>query len=566
MDKKRAVRALGLTADLLELLEENEFKVTAYRRAERLLDRWDGDWDTAVLARFRGVPGVGTALGAALVDMNDSGEFGPLEEAAALVPPGVLGLLEVRGLGPKKARALWKAGVDSIEAMVEAGREGRLATLKGFGTTTQTKLLEAADFALRSRTRHHASAAVAVRDIVAAQLEGTAEVKLAGGARRGMETLGDVDLVALGDRAATHSALAALGAHEDAERPWAMQLDLDGIRVEVAIAEPATFGAALALMTGPARLSQRLIERAGERGYGLSARGLYDGYELIPTPAEADLFRALGLELPIPEWRDPEHEALAAGALTDPGELVRETDLVGMLHVHTTWSDGTDSVERMALAARALGATYIGICDHSQLAAYAGGLTPERVRAQWQEIDELNSRLDGIRILKGIECDIHADGRLDYDDELLAGFDLVVASVHSSFGLSEADQTRRIVRAVSHPAVTILGHPTGRLLLRRDGYRLDIAAVLDAAEAHGTAVEINASPYRLDLDWRQVLAARGRKLRWAINTDAHRADGIHDLRYGVAAARKAGLTRAQVLNAMSADELLAFARLSSIPA
>lgn len=560
------MRALGLTADLLELLEENEFKVTAYRRAERLLDRWDGNWAAAVQARFKGVPGVGAQLGAALAEMDSTGEFGPLEEAAALVPPGVLGLLAVRGLGPKKARALWNAGVDSIEGLVEAGREGRLASLKGFGAATQAKLLEAADFALRSRTRHLASAGVGVRELVAAQLEGIAEVELAGGARRGMETLGDVDLVALGDRAATRSALDALGAREDPERPWAVRLNLDGIEVEVATAEPDSYGAALALMTGPGGLSRRLVARAEEKGLGLTSRGLYDGYELIPTPTEADLFHALGLDLIIPEWREAEHETLPPGALPDPGELVRSGDLRGMLHVHTTWSDGVDSLERMALGARELGMTHVGVCDHSQLAAYAGGLSPERVRQQWREVDALNASLEGIRVLKGIECDIHADGRLDYDDELLAGFDFVVASVHSSFGLSEADQTARIVRAVSHPAVTILGHPTGRLLLRRDGYRLDLGAVLDAAEAHGTAVEINASPYRLDLDWRHALAARGRNLRWAIDTDAHRADGMHDLRYGVAAARKAGLTRAQVVNAMSADEFLAFARAKAVPA
>jgi DNA polymerase (family 10) len=230
-----------------------------------------------------------------------------------------------------------------------------------------------------------------------------------------------------------------------------------------------------------------------------------------------------------------------------------------MLHVHTTWSDAADSIEAMAVAARDLGYQYLGICDHSQLAYYAGGLTPDRVRAQWQEIDAVNGSVEGITVLKGTECDIHADGTLDYVDELLGGFDFVVASVHSSFGLSQAEQTERLVRAVSHPLVTILGHPTGRLLLRRPSYRMDLTAVLDAAEEHGTVIEINANAYRLDLDWRDVLANRKRNLKWAVNTDAHNRAGLLDLRHGIASARKGGLTTSQVINCLPVGDFLSLA-------
>jgi DNA polymerase (family X) len=311
-------------------------------------------------------------------------------------------------------------------------------------------------------------------------------------------------------------------------------------------------------MTGPKSLVEIMQNQATVRDIRLDSRGMFKADSLLPTISEAECFALLDLPYIIPEWREPEHQAVANRP--DPSELVTVAEITSMLHVHSTWSDGSASIKAMAEATKALGCRTIGICDHSQLAFYANGLTAERVRAQWAEIEALE--IAGIRILKGIECDIHSDGSLDYDEELLAGFDFVVASIHSAFGLGQAEQTKRLIRAVSNPFTTILGHPTGRLLLRRPEYAFDKRAVLEAAAANRTIIEINANAYRLDLDWRDVLAHRdlitGHNLRYAINTDAHNLEGLRDLKYGVAVARKAMLTTQEVVNCWDIDDLLGF--------
>ncbi len=561
MDKKQAVNVLGLTADVLELLGENEFKVMAYRKAERMLDRFDGDWNAAIERGFSGIPGIGAQLSAQLSEWHTTGSFGPLEDAGSLVPPGVLELFRVRGLGPKKIRALWDAGVDSISALLEAGRAGRVAALKGFGVNTQAKLIEEAEFVLRSSQRRHADAAEDAFATLAAQLEGVvARLEPAGSLRRGLETVGDLDVVAVGDRDAILRALEPFSPQDDPTHPWLIGANVDGMNVQLQAATPESWGACHAVMTGSKPFLEPLVQRAKERGLEFSSRGLYGNGALVPTPTEHDAFIALGMPYIIPEWREAEHMSLLeSNSLPNPDELVRLEQMRGMLHVHSRHSDGANTVREMALGAQARGASYLGICDHSQFAFYANGLTPERVRAQWQEIDALNAELEGFTILKGIECDILADGSLDYDADLLTGFDFVVASVHSSFNLPEAQQTARLIRAVQNPFTTILGHPTGRLLLRRNPYRFDHKAVLEAAEAAGTIIEINANPYRLDLDWREALEYRERLL-FAVNTDAHVVSGFDDLRYGVRAARKAALTAERVVNTWNPERFVAFAR------
>jgi DNA polymerase (family 10) len=565
VDKKQAVKTLGLTADVLELLGENEFKVITYRKAERMLDRFDGDWNAATERGFSGIPGIGTQLSAQLREWHSTGSFGPLEDASSLVPPGVLELFQVRGLGPRKIRLLWDAGVDSISALLEAGRAGRVATLKGFGANTQTKLIEEAEFVLRSSQRRHADAAGNAFATLAAQLEGVvARLEAAGSLRRGFETVGDLDAVAVGDRDAILRALEPFSPQDDPTYPWLIAAKVDGMTLQLQAATPESWGACHVMMTGSKPFLEPLLQRAEQRGLEFTSRGLYRNGALVPTLTEQDAFSALGWPYVIPEWREAEHMSLLeSNTLPNPDELVRLEQMRGMLHVHSRHSDGANTVREMALGARARGATHLGICDHSQFAFYANGLTPERVRVQWQEIDALNNEfkkeLEGFTILKGIECDILADGSLDYDADLLAGFDFVVASVHSSFNLPEAQQTARLIRAVQNPFTTILGHPTGRLLLRRNPYRFDHKAVLEAAEAAGTIIEINANPYRLDLDWREALEYRERLL-FAVNTDAHVVSGFDDLAYGVCAARKAALTTDRVVNTWNLERFVAFAR------
>jgi DNA polymerase (family X) len=554
--KKDALNAISLTADLLELLGGNDFRALAYRKSERLLERWEGDWDAAVEDAFKDVPGIGAQTGRQMTQLAQTGVFQPLEELRVQVPAGVMELFRVRGLGPKKIRALWDGGVDSITALIAAAKEGSLAAMKGFGKSTQVKLLEAAEFIQATGERHRLHAAENAFLLLRAQLEGIAEVHAAGSYRRGFETIGDLDAVAVGDANAIKAALESFGVTPDPKYAWLLNANLEGVSLQLAVANPETCGTALLVMTGSKPFLERAFAASQRLGFGeLTSQGLYDGYERIPTPTEADAFRALELPYVIPEWREPEHDNVT---LPDPNDLVTLTDVKGMLHVHTTYSDGAHNVREMALAAKRMGMQYLGICDHSQSAFYAGGLTPARVREQWQEIDAVNAEMEDFKILKGIESDILGAGELDYRDDVLAGFDFVVASVHSKFDLSEADQTARLIRAVQNPFTTILGHPTGRLLLRRPSYKLNILAVLEAAREAGTAVEINASPYRLDLDWRHALGAQSQP--YAVNTDAHHTSGYEDLKFGVRVARKGAVTRDRLINALSVDEFLAFAR------
>jgi DNA polymerase (family X) len=558
MTKKDTVNALGSTADILELLGENEFKVLAYRKAERILENMTGDWDAVVAAEFKKISGIGAQLTVSLTEFAVSGRFAPLEDAASLVPPGVLELFRVRGLGPKKVRSLWDNNVTSLEALIEGCRAGTIATIKGFGAGTQAKLLENAEFVLSNSERRHMAVAEGAFEFLKAHLEGVvSRIEPGGSLRRGFETVGDLDVIVIGERDAVFRSLEPFGAHNDPKYPWLIEATIAGMTAQIQVANTDSWGASQLMMTGAKPWLEGALSQATKHGLEFSSRGLHRGETLEPTPTEESAFALLEMPYIIPEWREPEHQSHLE-TLPDPAKLIQLSQMRGMLHIHTSYSDGAHTLKQMAIAAQALGMTYIGICDHSQTAAYAGGLTPARVRAQWQEIDAVQGEVD-IRILKGIESDILSDGSLDYTDDLLEGFDFVVASIHSSFTLSEVAQTERLVRAVSNPFTTILGHPTGRLLLRRPPYKFDLEAVLAAAEAHGTVIEINANSYRLDLDWRDVLQARGR-VKFAINTDAHHTDGFDDLKYGIRVARKGALETKDVINTLGVEGFLRLAR------
>ena len=464
MTKKDAVNALGSTADIMELLGENEFKVLAYRKAERILENMTGDWDAVVAFEFKKISGIGAQLAVALTEFAQSGRFGPLEDAASLVPPGVLELFRVRGLGPKKIRSLWNANVTSLEALIEGCRAGTIAAIKGFGAGTQAKLLENAEFVLANAERRHMAVAEGAFEFLKAHLEGVvSRIEPGGSLRRGFETVGDLDVIVMGEREAVFKSLEPFGAQNDPDFPWLIQAKIAGMTAQIQVASTDSWGAAQLMMTGSKTWLAAAKARAADRGLEFTSQGLQRGQTLEPTPTEESAFALLEMPYTIPEWREPEHQAMLATGLEtapetlpDPSRLIQLSQMRGMLHIHTSYSDGAHTVKQMALAAQARGMTYIGICDHSQSAAYAGGLTPAQVRAQWQEIDAVQGEVD-IRILKGIESDILSDGSLDYTDDLLEGFDFVVASIHSSFTLSEAAQTARLVRAVSNPFTTILG-------------------------------------------------------------------------------------------------------------
>lgn len=558
--RKQLVGVLKTTADLLDVLGQEPFRASAYRGAARSLEATETPVADLVATSFAGVPKVGRAIAADLAAFAASGTFAPLEEAASQVAPGVLGLFRVRGLGPKKIRALWDAGIDSLEVLREAARDGRVAALKGFGAKSAATILEAVEFVLGAQDRQHLSTGLDVSETLASWLDGL-EPRVAGDARRGLETVRTARVTVTGTAEEVTARLA--GRVEDlaplAPKPL-LTGRVDGVPVEIAYAPAGARGALDLMMGGSTEYRASLRAEARAQGFDLSGWGLKRNGALLSTPAETDVTRALGLSLRPAEYREPEHDEVWE-TLPPPAELVTAAHLKGLLHTHSVWSDGaatlTEMVETAAQLGGPSGSTYLGTGDHSRAAHYANGMSIERLRTYVREIRELQRA--GLPILAGAEVDILEDGSLDYPDEELLNLDYVVASVHSHFTLDAERQTERLVRAVSHPLVTILGHPTGRLLLRRPGYALDLDAVLAAAARNGTVVEINANPARLDLDWRYALRWRDR-LTFAINTDAHVLAGLGDTRYGVAVARKAGLTPDRIVNTLGQEDFLAFVR------
>lgn len=546
MDKAGVVAALEEMALLLELADANVFKVRAFQNGARALEGIGAPvYEALADGTLKATKGIGAGLLADIKALVETGRLPALEELRASTPPGLVEMFEIPGLGPKKVKAIHAGlGIASVGELEYAVLENRLVDLPGFGAKTQEKVGKAIEAWKRNRGKRLLSDVLPAAEALVAALAGKPGVTsaaLAGGLRRRAEVLRDVDLVvATADEAAAHAALAGLkGVEADGDA-----LKLAGaLPIDAAFVAPDAFGAALLVLTGSQAWVQAAIDRAAARGLRLDATGLWRGAERVPTPDEAAALAALELPAVPPELREE------ASPPAPDGALVADGDLQGVFHVHTTYSDGTATIRDMALAAKALGWRYLGISDHSEAAFYAKGLTRARIEEQRKEIAALNAELEGITLLHGVEADILADGALDYDDETLAGLDFVIGSVHSRFGQDREAMTNRLVKALENPRLTMLGHMSGRLLLSRDPYDFDLDAVLAAAAKHGKAIELNANPHRLDIDWRYLARARDLGIAIAINPDAHSPDGLADVRWGIEMARKGGLTAADILNA-----------------
>ena len=549
-------------ATLLELSGASPFRVRAYANAVRALEALTSPLDELLAAgTLTEVKGIGDSVAELVAELADTGTAQAYEKLRAATPEGLLDILRVPGLGPRKIVAIRKAlGIETLDALEQACRSGQLAALKGFGTKTQAAILKGVEF-IRAHEGHCRvdSAHQSAQSLLAALRPHAQRIDIAGELRRARETVQQLDFVisttdaeAASETFATHPEIAEVLA------PDAARLS-NGLQASLHLVSDEAFPATLHYYTGSEEHRAVLCAKATERGLVLDERGLWRGDERIECVDEAALFAALDLAYIPPELRENQGEVEAAAADTLP-ELVTAADIRGLLHVHSTYSDGADSLESMARAVQERGFEYMGIADHSQAAAYAGGLRVEEVQRQWEEIDRLNEELAPFRIFKGIESDILADGSLDYDDDLLAQFDFVVASVHSQFNLSRDAMTARIVRAIEHPAATIVGHPTGRLLRDREGYAVDIDSIIEAAARCGVALEINAHPSRLDLDWRHVKKARDRGVQIAVNTDAHSIGGLDHLGYGIGIARKGWLRAADIPNALSREAIAAWFR------
>ncbi|OQW34780.1 MAG: DNA polymerase/3'-5' exonuclease PolX [Nitrospira sp. SG-bin1] len=531
--------------DRLALEGGNPFRARAYHRAAENLALSTLPLDQLIQEeRLTEIPCVGESLARVITQLHETGHYSSLETKRSETPQGMLDMLRIPGLKPDRIKKLYEElGIKSLAELEEAAKSDRLTSAKGFGPAFQAKVLQGIEMSRRPQGRHLHRARAAI-NYAMAELERTHPyltcITPAGEFRRGCELINTMALVAINPRLnRDHDTITA------------------GDSLTVHVTSPQRYGITLLLATGSDQHIEALRAVAKQKGLILDGDGVRKGNRLLASKREEDIYDALDLPFIAPELRESGKEVVLAlnGELP---ELVTDTDIRGILHAHTTESDGGDTLEDMAQATKDRGYAYLGLTDHSQTAHYAGGLKPAEVLTQQQHIDTLNKRFGSrFRIFKGIESDILPDGSLDYPDEILDSFDMVIASIHSQFRKDKAEQTERILKAIADPHTTILGHVTGRQLMRRPGYEVDMEKILKACAKHGVAIEINANPWRLDLDWRWC--ARGLELGclFSINPDAHSTDEIDNVGWGVLMARKGAVPKDRVLNTLNLDQFAA---------
>jgi DNA polymerase (family 10) len=554
--------------DMLDILGENRFKVLAYRRAAENIVHLPRDlrayWQAGTL---QDIPGIGSAIEEKIGELLSTGRLEYYERLQDQVPSGVVSLLKIPDVGPKTAKLLWEQlGVQSVAEVEAAARSGKLRALPGLGAKSEAKILAGIEALNRRSDRIPLGTAWPVATELLAGLRATCPEMLdaaaAGSLRRMQSTIGDIDLLAASEAPArVMRAFVALPTVAEVllsgQTKTSVRLH-NGLQVDLRVLEPNRWGAALQYFTGSQAHNIRVRELAQKQGLSLSEYGFKreDGGEIL-CPQETDVYETLGLPWIPPELREDRGEVQAALAGKLP-RLVEWDDILGDLHAHTDWSDGTGTLEEMAEAARTRGYRYLVISDHTQSLGIANGLTPERQRAQRAEIDTLNARWTDFTLLQGCELEIKADGSLDLPDEVLAGLDLIVASVHTSLRQDPAQITQRVMNALHHPYVDVIGHPSGRLLGEREASAVDLDAVIITAAQTGTALEVNSIPNRLDLDDVHVRRALELGVKIAIDSDAHHPDGLDSLPYGLATARRGWATASNVLNTLTLDELTAW--------
>lgn len=549
--------AFSEIADLMEIKGENPFKIRAYRRAAETLKEMDEDVEALVReGRIQDLPGVGEGLGKKIVEMVDTGRLEFLEKLRGEVPPGLIAMLAIPGLGPAMVRKIHgHLGITDLEDLERAVKERRIRSIPGFGSKTESIVKKGIELLRSSADKVTLQVALPLAEEAMDVLRlaaGTGDVSVTGDLRRWAEMVSRVELIAAAEEPA-----AALDVFE--KLPWIHEVTersccsaegrtIYGLRVRLEVVRPQEFTMSLLVSTGSDGHVAGLREAARAKGVDLDgARGQFR--------SEDDVYRFLGMEPIPPELREGagEIEAALEGRLP---RLLAVSDIRGDLHMHTRWSDGGHSVEEMAAAARDLGYRYIAVCDHTKALGIAGGLSPERLGQQMEEIRRLRGKLSGMTVLAGTEVDILADGSLDIPDDILSELDIVVASIHSGFKQDEDQITARIISAMENPHVDIIAHPTGRLLGRRPGYAVNLDRVIEAAARTGTALEINSYPDRLDLSGENARKAARAGVKIAINTDSHAKEQLSYMRYGVATARRGWLTPADVINAWDLESLV----------
>lgn len=573
MEKDQVAEILVEIGVLLELKGENPFKTRAYSNAARALEALREPLAKVIAEERLGeIKGIGDALQKKITELVTTGKLPYYEDLKASLPPGLMELLQIPGVGPKKVKVLYeKLGVKTVAELEAACKEGKVAELDGFGEKTQTKICEGINFRRSHASRHLLMDALMVSEPILESLRQHPDVircSAAGSLRRNKEIIGDIDFLVSSKKPAevieaftsepTVSSVSAKGETK------ASVILKGGIQSDLRVVSDAEFPFALAYFTGSKEHNIVMRQRAIQRGLRLNEYGLFKSKEetrdpklLVPCKTEEEIFEKLGLAYVPPELREDHGEFEAAEKHNIP-RLLEWTELKGSLHNHTNWSDGHDTIEEVADYMQELGCQYWAISDHSKSSFQAHGLEPERLRKQIKEIRELNKKFadEGIdfRLLAGTEVDILKD-KVDYDNDLLAELDVVVASLHAGFSQNEADNTKRLIRAAENPHVHMMGHLTGRLLLEREGYKVNQQAVIDACAATGTWIELNANPLRFDLDWRMWPYAKSKGVKCVINCDAHRNEHAGFLRLGAGIARKGWLTKEDVINTLPLEEL-----------
>ena len=560
---RQVAEMLRQIADMLEIKGEVVYKSLAYRRAaQSILDLGRDVHEVWAEGKLREIPGVGEAIAKKLDELLSTGHLRYYEELQEEVPPGVVSLLAVPEIGPKTARLLWdRLGAMSVADVERAAREGRLRELPGLGARSEQRILEG----IRSLHERSKRVSLGVAWPVATELleelrrvPGVLAASAAGSLRRMRPTIGDLDLLAAAEEGeSVTAAFARLPqvAEVLAQGPTKVTVVLqDGLQADLRVLPRERWGSLLQYFTGSKEHNVALRALAQSQGLSLSEYGYKRGKKEILCPEEEDVYQVVGLPWIPPELREDRGEIQAAQEKRLP-RLVELGDIRGDLHVHSDWSDGVASIEEMAGAARALGYEYLVISDHTQSLGIANGLTAERFREQRRLIDRLNARSKGFRLLQGCELEITADGGLDFPDEVLAGFDVVVASVHTGLRQERERVTARVINALRNPHVDVIGHPTGRLLGHREPSEVDVEAVLQEAARTGTSIEVNGIPDRLDLDDVHIRRALELGVPLCIDSDAHSVDGLRAMYFGVAMARRGWASAGQVLNTRSLDEL-----------
>ncbi len=580
MENIEIARVLEDVAVLLEIKGSNPFRIRAYQNAARTIESHTTPLRKMVEdeADLTELPAVGKDISSHVTELVTAGKLSLLDELSREIPLSLIELTRLPGVGAKKAKKLWdELGVETIDDLERVGQEGEVARLAGFGEKSQQKILSAIA-AYRKRTGRFrlADAEQIVEPLVAhlRELASVERIEVAGSYRRRRETVGDVDILVIARGA--EEVMGQFTSYRDVRKvelagdTKATVILKSGLQVDLRLLPPESYGAALQYFTGSKEHNVKLRKRAVARGLSVSEYGVAKvpggsdavepgSGELVAGTDEADVYAAVGLPWIAPELREDRGEMAAAEAGSLP-ELITLEDLRGDLQMHSTWSDGKNSIEEMLDGCLARGYEYFAITDHSKALAMTGGLDAARLREQWDEIAEIAARRREIRILRGMEVDILADGSLDLEDEMLEQLDLVLVSVHSRFDLPAAEQTRRVLRAVEHPAVHVLAHPTGRLINRRDPMEFEVEEVLACCAEHGVIVELNAHPERLDLKDTHLMRARELGLKVSLGTDAHRVRDLDLMKYGVDQARRAWLGADDVINTYPLERLLELLR------